>query len=69
MPASNAWWYCQFVESIREASRLHKRFKEALQPNVDDLDKAWSIFEEWRQAYNLKEITFEEFIEFGGPAC
>lgn len=65
MPASDDWWWRQFIEGMKEASGLHARFKEALQPNVDDLDKALSIHQEYCQAYDLEKITFEEFIEFG----
>lgn len=65
MPASDKWWHRQLIESMKEASRLHEQFTEALQPNVDDLDKATAIYEECCQAYDLKEITFEEFAKFG----
>lgn len=61
----NDWWTRQFIESLKETSLLHDRFKKALQPNVEDIDKAIAIYEECCYAYDLKEIFFEEFTEFG----
>lgn len=65
MPANDEWWSRQFMEGMKEASKLLAGFKEASQPNVDHLDKAFAIYEECSNAYNLNEITFEEFTELG----
>lgn len=61
----NGLWQLQLIEGMKEASRLHERFKIAPQPNVEDLDQAMAISEKYCQAYDLKEITFDAFIEFG----
>jgi hypothetical protein len=58
----NEWWHRQLTEGMKEASRLMERFKPSLEP---DLDQALRIYEEYCQAYDLTEITFEEFTEIG----
>jgi hypothetical protein len=68
MNRSGKYWHRQLIESIKESSKLHERFKKATETNIDDFDKALTIYEECCQAYGLKEITFEEFIELGQPA-
>lgn len=65
MPATNAWCWRQLFEAMIEAVRLLALFKEAKSPNVDDLDKAMAIYEEYCRAYNLEGVTFEDFIEHG----
>lgn len=65
MPAKANWWHRQFVEVIKEASRSYEMFQKALEPNIDDFDRSKTIFTECCNAYELKEITFEEFLEFG----
>ena len=58
-------WRWQEEEHLKEAARLHDRFRTDREPNVDDLDKATEMHEEWCRCYNYKEITFKEFIEIG----
>jgi hypothetical protein len=65
MPVINNWWLRQLMEGMREASRLLDGFKEATQPNIEDLDQALAIHEEYCQAYDLEEITFKEFTDYG----
>ncbi len=65
MPANDEWWWRQYIEAMKEASKLFADFKEASQPNLDHLDQALAIYEECCQAYDLHEITFEAFIECG----
>lgn len=50
---------------MKEASTLMEYFRIHSEPNVDDLDKATTLYEECCQAYYFKEISFEEFIDFG----
>ena len=64
MSTSNSWWSRQLIEAMKEASRLFESFKEASEPNVDELDKALAIYEEYCQAYDF-EMTFENFTEHG----
>ena len=64
MLKSNAWWRCQLIEMMCEASGLYDRFKGAHQSNVEDLDNSMIICEECCWVYDLKEIRFEEFIDF-----
>jgi hypothetical protein len=65
MPADDNWWDRQLIEAMKESSQRLTAFKAASQPNVDDLDQASRIHEEYCQAYDLTEITFEEFTEIG----
>lgn len=66
MPVSTNCWLRQLFESMREASVLYERFKNAQEPDVDDLDKAGAIHKECSNAYEeIKSLCFEYFIEFG----
>lgn len=65
MPANVNWWHRQFIEVMKESSSSYEMFQKALEPNIDDFDKAITLFTECCEAYELKEITFEEFLEFG----
>jgi len=66
MPANDCWFYRQLFENMKEASKCYDRFNHAQEPNIDDLDKAMRIHEEFCLAYDLKqEDSFNKFIEFG----
>jgi hypothetical protein len=65
MPATNEWWWRQLTEAMMEASRLLASFKQATHPNIDVLDNALVIYEDYCQIYNLRGVTFEDFIEHG----
>ncbi len=69
MPANDELWWRQNIEGMKETSKLLAGFKETSQPNVEHLDKTLAIYEEYCQAYNLPEITFEAFIECGNGLC
>lgn len=59
------WWRRQLLEKMKEVPQRFETFHLAEKPDVDDLDKAQAIFHECCIAYELTEITFEEFVEFG----
>jgi hypothetical protein len=59
------WWTLQLIESMKEASSLVESFRNSLEPNIDKLDKAMTLYEQCCQAYGFNSISFEEFIEFG----
>ena len=63
--AADDIWNRQFSELMKASARLLAVFKNAPQPDVDDLDQALTIYEECCQVYDLTEITFEEFTEIG----
>ncbi|WP_039356965.1 hypothetical protein [Candidatus Protochlamydia amoebophila] len=59
------WWALQLVESMKEASNLVDSFRDYLEPNIDELDKAALLYEDCCQAYKFNSISLEEFIELG----
>lgn len=48
-----------------EAFTLHERFKNAIYPEIDDLDMALKMHDECCQTDEFKDIDFEDFIEIG----
>lgn len=65
MPAMKDLWPRQHYHALIEASYWYEKFRKAEEPNIDDLDRAQEIYEGCCFAYDLKHITFEEFVEFG----
>lgn len=65
MPLSDNWWSLQLIENMKESYNLYQRFKEASEPDIQDLDESKSIYEDCCYAYKLAAISFEEFIEIG----
>lgn len=48
------------------ASEKKERFQNAIEPNVDDLDKAYELHQACCNAYtDFSEMRFETFIEIG----
>lgn len=66
MLANDGWWVRQLFASMMEASTRFEYFQQSLEPNIDDLDKAWKLHRECRSAYrDFSEISFETFVELG----
>ena len=68
MDARDDWWTPQLIENMKEASTLHPRFKEAMVPDVDELDKAIALYEDHCNAYQFTNITLKNSQNFG-RAC
>ena len=64
MPANNHWRDHRTICSIKNVSRPHDRFKEALQNNLDELHKAMATYMECCQAYDQNENLIEEYNLF-----
>lgn len=62
MPA-NDLWVRQFIAIIEEGMKAYEKFLKCRE--VEDFDKSASIFEEWRKAYRIKSLEFEDFISIG----
>lgn len=56
---ANEWWPRPLIECMKEASKLIECSRTHSEPNVEDFDKAKTLYEECCQAYDLKEISFD----------
>lgn len=66
MSACDKWWTRQLIENIATALCLYECFQKAQEPNVEDLDKAITIYEECCGAYvEMQNLNLEEFIGIG----
>jgi len=54
----------QQLIKMKKVSRVHNRFKEALQNNLDELHKAMATYMECCQAYDQNENLIEEYNLF-----
>lgn len=62
MPKLINWWHFQFIEGVKEITRVYDQF--SITREIEYFDQAYGLAEELSDAYEL-EWSLREFVKLG----